>query len=72
MPKRNLLASYLEKSRRSYSDFARAVGADRSQIYRCATGERRPGLELAIAIERETAGAVPAASWADLPEPKHV
>ncbi len=69
--KQNLLASYLSSTGRSYSDFARAVAADRSQIYRCATGERRPGLELAIAIEKETRGAVPAASWADVPDSKH-
>jgi DNA-binding phage protein len=67
--KRTLLARYFRKSKRSVSEFARAVEADRSQIYRCMRGERRPGLVLALRIERATAGAVPASSWAESAHP---
>lgn len=74
MAKRNRLAAYLKRSRRTYAEFARAVDADRSQIYRCAKSLRRPGLELALRIERESGGAVPASSWAEPSpvEPPHV
>lgn len=55
------LASYLVTSGRSVADFASAVGAHRSQIDRIAKGQRGAGGVLALAIERETSGAVKAA-----------
>jgi hypothetical protein len=59
----NPLAAYLAKTNTSYAEFARVVGADRARIQRCAKGERRPGLDLALAIEEATQGAVPASYW---------
>jgi DNA-binding transcriptional regulator YdaS (Cro superfamily) len=60
---KKLLSAYLSRLDLSYAAFARLVGADRARIQRCATGKRSPGLHLALAIERATEGAVPAAAW---------
>jgi DNA-binding transcriptional regulator YdaS (Cro superfamily) len=56
------LAAYLARTGQSFTDFAAAVGAHRSQIHRIAAGERGAGALLALAIEKETKGAVSAAS----------
>jgi DNA-binding transcriptional regulator YdaS (Cro superfamily) len=61
---KKLLSTYLSRLDLSYAAFARLVGADRARIQRCATGKRSPGLQLALAIERETEGQVPASAWA--------
>jgi hypothetical protein len=58
-----LLARYLARQKLSYPAFAQMVGADRARIHRCARGERKPGLLLALAIEKATDGAVPVSSW---------
>lgn len=64
--RRTKLAVYLASPEApTVTEFARRVGADRQRIYRCAKGERRPGLDLAIAIERESHGQVPHWSWSD-------
>jgi DNA-binding transcriptional regulator YdaS (Cro superfamily) len=60
---KKLLSTYLARFELSYAAFARLVGADRARIQRCAKGKRSPGLLLALAIERETKGAVPAVAW---------
>lgn len=57
------LGKYLAAKRITYTDFARAVGAHKSQIARCASGERGPGVALALAIQEATKGAVPASGW---------
>ena len=64
------LASYLEKKKIPVAAFAEKVRAHRSQIYRCLRGERGPGVELAVRIERETAGAVPVAAWTSETQPR--
>jgi DNA-binding transcriptional regulator YdaS (Cro superfamily) len=58
-----LLADWLQENKHTYSTFARAIGTHRSQIARCAKGERGPGVALAAAIEKATDGAVPMESW---------
>lgn len=64
MAAETLLARWLARPEApSYPAFAKMVGADRARIHRCARAERRPGLALAIEIERETGGAVPASYW---------
>lgn len=60
-----LLAAYLADKKISPADFAIAVRAHRSQIYRAMKGDRRPGADLRLAIEDETRGAVPARSWSE-------
>lgn len=54
------LATYLTEHGISVAAFAETVGAHRSQIDRIAKGERGAGGVLALAIERETGGAVKA------------
>ena len=64
MSHRTLLAVYLADQKLTAGEFAKRVNADRSQIYRCASGKRGPSVELAIAIEKATKGAVPVEAWA--------
>lgn len=61
------LASYLHSgsldTKVTQAEFARMVGADQSTVSQWCNGERRPGLRHALAIERVTHGAIPAAYW---------
>lgn len=57
------LQEYLTRNDIRQSAFAVAVGASQATISKLASGSMRPGLDLAIAIERLTDGAVPVASW---------
>lgn len=43
--------------------FARELGVAPSTISDLCNGRRRPSLDLAVRIEKRTAGAVPAAEW---------
>jgi DNA-binding transcriptional regulator YdaS (Cro superfamily) len=63
------LATYLADNGLSVAAFAASVGAHRSQIDRIAKGERGAGGVLALAIERETKGAVKAS---EVVKPRHV
>lgn len=63
----SLLASWLKKRDCSHEQFAEMVGAHRTQVFRAVRGKRRPGLDLAVLIERVTGGAVPVESWTDVP-----
>jgi hypothetical protein len=64
MAAETLLARWLARPESpSYPAFAEKVGADRARIHRCARAERRPGLVLAIEIEKATGGEVPASYW---------
>jgi transcriptional regulator with XRE-family HTH domain len=54
----------------SQDAFAARVGATQSQISRIVRGDRGPGIELAVAIERATDGAVPVTSWKRRPRRK--
>lgn len=58
-----LLTKYLADAKLTHAAFAAALGIDRQRIYRLASGERGPGLNLALDIERETKGAIPATAW---------
>ena len=59
------LAAYMDASepRVTQAEFGKRVGADQSTVSQWCRGDRRPGLGHALAIERETGGAVPAAYW---------
>lgn len=61
------LQSYLDQANLRQSEFAALVGASQATISKLARGAVQPGLDLAVAIERATAGAVLATSW--VPEP---
>jgi transcriptional regulator with XRE-family HTH domain len=58
------LAAYLKERELSPADFAKAIGANRSQVYRLLTGERGPSVDLAARIEETSGGAIKAADWA--------
>lgn len=57
------LYHWLARNGLSQRAFAERVGAHYTIISRVVGGKMTPSLELAVAIERETGGAVPAASW---------
>lgn len=62
------LKSYLDESKIPQGKFADAVGCTQSMISQLLTGRKKPGLDLAYAIERETAGQVPVTSWVNTNE----
>jgi transcriptional regulator with XRE-family HTH domain len=57
------LAAYLSDQNTSQKAFAVRLGVDPSIVSRLVKDLMRPSLELAVKIERETGGAVPATSW---------
>lgn len=61
----NKLQQHLETNNIGRREFADQIGVDQSVLSRFCRGLARPGLDNAIAIERATAGAVPAAYWVD-------
>lgn len=67
VPSMNLLRAYLTENRIRQEDFAVSVGSTQATISKLASGGVRPGLDLAVAIERATGGEVPASSW--VPDP---
>jgi transcriptional regulator with XRE-family HTH domain len=60
-----LLSKYLKEHRIAQADFATSVGVTQSVVSRMASGATKPGLDLAVRIERATLGLVPAACWVD-------
>jgi transcriptional regulator with XRE-family HTH domain len=62
------LATYLEQSDISQTDFAARVSTTVATISRIAAGSMRPGLDLAHRIEVETKGKVPLSQWVRAPE----
>jgi transcriptional regulator with XRE-family HTH domain len=65
----NDLKTYLVDRRLRQADFAERLGITQATVSRLAAKTALPSLELAFAIERETGGAVPAASWLPAPTP---
>lgn len=66
----NKLREHLNQARISQVAFADLIGVRQATVSRLCSGEQVPSLELAVRIERETKGAVPANSW--VPEPDSV
>lgn len=58
-----LLGQYLRERGAKRVDFAREHGFKAPMVSQWAHGERRPGLALALAIEKATGGVVPASYW---------
>lgn len=65
----NTLATYLYERRIRQADFANKLRIAQATVSRLVRGSTRPSLELAVQIERETGGAVPATSW--IPDANH-
>lgn len=59
------LRTYLATNNIRQADFAAAVNSTQSTISKLMAGRVSPSGRLAVAIERETGGAVTAASWFD-------
>lgn len=58
------LQAYLKREGMKPSELAEAVGTSRGYMHDILTKRRRPGLMVAVAIERATGGEVPASAWA--------
>lgn len=65
------LANFLSSSGITQEDFAASIGVTQATVSRLASKKHKmkPGLELAVAIERATDGAVPVTSWV-APQPE--
>jgi transcriptional regulator with XRE-family HTH domain len=63
------LATYIKDAGISQREFADRIGVDYSIVSRLARDGMRPSLDLAVRIERETGGEVPATSWVPEPAP---
>lgn len=57
------LAKHLEELGIAQRAFAARVGCSPSHLSDILSGRRAPGLSLAVAIQRETNGAVPVDAW---------
>lgn len=57
------LADWLESANVSQAELARRCKYDPSNMHKIVKGKLTPTLEMAFAIDRETAGAVPASAW---------
>jgi transcriptional regulator with XRE-family HTH domain len=62
------LSRWLDAQGMSRYELAARLDIARPHVDRICRGVRRPSLELAIAIEKLTDGAVPAASWISVPK----
>jgi DNA-binding transcriptional regulator YdaS (Cro superfamily) len=57
------LARFLAAKRLSQSAFARRIGTSGAVVCRWLSGNRTPSTHFALAIARETKGAVPVKAW---------
>lgn len=58
-----LLKGWLEENEVSYAQFAKMADCCKATVGHLRNGHLRPGLDLAVRIERVTKGDVPATSW---------
>jgi transcriptional regulator with XRE-family HTH domain len=58
------LSQYLEQGKLTQGAFALRLGVTQATVSRLVSGKAKPGLELAVAIERTTGGKVPVGAWA--------
>lgn len=64
-----LFRQWREERKVKQSEMAAKLGVSQSYLSQVETGARRSNLELALAIERVTEGAIPAASWVQPEQP---
>lgn len=57
------MVSYITQSGLRPAIWASRFGISRGYLSDIMSGKKRPGLDLAFRIERETKGGVPASSW---------
>lgn len=58
-----MLAKFIQKSDHTQASFAARLGISASYMSDIINGKKRPSLDLAFDIERETQGSVPASTW---------
>ncbi len=61
------LSRWLDSSSMTRYDLAERLGVARGHVDKICNGERRPSLDLAVAIEKLTSGAVPVTYWTSVP-----
>ena len=61
-----LLARWIDDSGESRETIAKRLDIPRTSLDRLCRGARRPGIELAFAIEKMTKGKVPAEYWSKI------
>jgi hypothetical protein len=59
------LSRWIDGSGMTRSDVADALEINRTHLDKLCRGTRRPGLALALSIEKLTRGAIPAAEWVE-------
>jgi len=57
------LSRWIDETGKGRDRVAEQLGITRSHLDRLCRGDRRPGLELALTIEKLSHGAVPATYW---------
>jgi DNA-binding transcriptional regulator YdaS (Cro superfamily) len=57
------LSTYLAATGTKQVDLAARLGIKPAHMSLIVNGDRRPSLDIAVGIERETGGQVPASSW---------
>jgi transcriptional regulator with XRE-family HTH domain len=62
------LAKFLETEKISQQAFAAKIGASQSLVSKIASGAQRPGIDVAVRIERATRGRIEAMSWFAAPK----
>lgn len=60
------LSEYLKDNGIRQEDFAARIGVTQATVSRLKAGLLTPSVTVAAGIERETGGAIPAASWAEV------
>lgn len=60
------LSQYLRTNQIRQQTFAELVGVTQGVVSRLVGGSVKPSLELAVRIDRATAGAVPVHAWVDV------
>lgn len=63
------IKSFLQSSGIKQAELADELGISRGYMSELASGDKSPGRELAVKIERITGGAVPVASWGEAKSP---
>jgi transcriptional regulator with XRE-family HTH domain len=63
----NILSRWLDSAGISRDTFAVKLGVTRTHLDRLCRADRRPGLDLALLIERLSKGAVPVSAWKNVP-----
>lgn len=63
-PGMSIITEHRKRAGLTQSAFAERVGVSQSFLSEIEAGTKRPGLRVAIAIARETGGAVPVEAWA--------